>query len=104
MAKKGNQGLSATHTAVSVDPAISRQYVGEYRISASFSLTVSLEDGKLMVQPSGQDKAELFAESQSRFFLRDIDVQIEFTREDRGKVTGLVLTQGGKKMVGQKVN
>jgi hypothetical protein len=78
--------------------------VGEYQISASFSLTVSLEASKLMVQPSGQDKAELFAESESRFFLKVIDAQIEFTRDGAGKVTGLVLTQGGQKMPGQRVN
>jgi len=77
--------------------------VGEYQISPSFSLTVSLEAGKLMVQPSGQDKVELLAESESRFFLREVDAQIEFTRDGADKVTGLILTQGGQKMTGQKV-
>jgi hypothetical protein len=103
-AKKSNQALPTSHTAISVDAAIAWQYVGEYRISPSFSLTVSLEAGKLMVQPSDQDKAELFAESESRFFLKAIDAQIEFTRDGAGKVTGLVLTQGGQNMTGQKVN
>src|SRR6266545_1080982 len=95
-AKKSDQALPATHTAISIDPAIEQQYVGEYQISPSFSLTVSLEAGKLMVQPSGQDKVELLAESESRFFLREVDAQIEFTRDGADKVTGLILTQGGQ--------
>ncbi len=102
-AKKSDQALPITHTAISIDPAIEQQYLGEYQISPSFSLTVSLEAGKLMVQPSGQDKVELLAESESRFFLREVDAQIEFTRDGADKVTGLILTQGGQKMTGQKV-
>jgi hypothetical protein len=103
VAQKSDQPLPATRVAVEIDPAIYAQYVGEYQVAPGFSLTVSVADGKLFGQPTGAEKAELFAESETRFFLTVVDAQVEFVKDETGKVTGLVLYQGGQAMPGQKV-
>ena len=41
-------------------------------------LTVTVEDGKLMVQATNQKKYQVFAESSTRFFYKVVDAQISF--------------------------
>jgi len=63
---------------------------------------ITLENGQLMAQATGQSKFALFAESETRFFLKVVDAQIEFFRNDKGEVTHLVLHQGGHDTPGMK--
>ena len=56
----------------------------------------ALEDGGLFVEPTGQGIFPLFAESETDFFLRVVNAQVSFTKNDTGEVTGLVLHQGGR--------
>ena len=46
---------------------------------------------------------ELFQESESKFFLKVVEAQVEFVKDASGKVTGLVLTQSGRAMPAKKV-
>jgi hypothetical protein len=88
---------------ISVAEDVLRAYVGEYQVAPQRSLTITLENGRLQVQPTGQSKAPLFAEKQDMFFLRVANVQIQFTRAPSGEVTGLILFQGGTQQAARKV-
>ncbi len=57
---------------------------------------MSLEGEQLMTQATGQPKFPLFAESDSKFFLKVVDAQVEFVRNEKGEVTEMVLHQGGR--------
>ena len=91
------------HTEVNVAMNILETYVGEYEVSPELSLTVTLEDGALFVEPTGQGKVAIFAESDTKFFLRVVEAQISFTKDDSGAVTGAILHQGGRERPGRKV-
>ena len=56
---------------------------------------ITLEGDQLMGQVSGQDKVPLFAESETKFFLKARDAEIEFLVDVNGVVTHLVLHQNG---------
>lgn len=88
---------------VAVDPKIYDDYVGQYQLAPNAILTVTNENGKLMGQPTGQTKLELFAESETEFFPKSVDAQIKFVKDAEGKVTGLVLRQNGRDMPAQKI-
>ena len=77
--------------------------MGEYQIAHGFSITVSIIDGKLFGQPTGEAKAELFAASETQFFLTVVDAQVEFVKDATGKITGMLLVQGGQEMLGTKI-
>lgn len=47
-------------------------------------------------------KVELFAESPTEFFLKEVDAQITFEKDPTGKVTRLILHQGGMDVPGIK--
>lgn len=89
-------------TEVTLSESVLRNYVGEYELGPQFAITVTLEDGRLQAQPTGQSKVTLYAEAQDKFFLRVVNAQITFTRTS-GEVTGLILHQGGRDQPGRKV-
>jgi hypothetical protein len=49
-----------------------------------------------MTQLTGEPKLELFAESETKFFLKVVDAQVEFFTDASGAVTHLVVHQGGR--------
>jgi len=71
-------------------------YVGEYQMDAERILTVTLENGYLYGQPTGQGKRQLFPESQTNFFLKEIDAQVAFQKDAKGTVIGMVMNQAGR--------
>ena len=55
---------------------------------------VTLEGDQLISQATGQGKIPLFAETETKFFTKVMDAQIEFLKDDKGAVTHLMLYQG----------
>ena len=94
--------LAAERKEVSVSQDILRKYVGTYELAPDFSLVMTFENGQLMSQATNQNKNPLFAESESRFFLKVVDAQVEFFKNDKGEVTHLLLYQGGREMKGMR--
>jgi hypothetical protein len=89
-------------TEITLAESVLRNYVGEYQLGPQFSLTITLEEGRLQAQPTGQSKVTLYAEAQEKFFLRVVNAQITFTRTS-DEVTGLILHQGGRDQPARKV-
>src|SRR6202167_4217230 len=90
------------HAAVQVDPKILSQYVGSFELQKGFDLVVTLEDGRLMTQATGQGKIPIYPESETKFFPTAIPAEIEFFKDDQGKVTYLILHQNGHEMKAPK--
>jgi CubicO group peptidase (beta-lactamase class C family) len=90
-------------TEITVADSVLRSYVGEYQLTPQFSITITVEDGRLQAHPTGQSRATLFAEAQDKFFLRVVNAQVTFTRAPSGEVTGLILHQSGRDQAGRKV-
>jgi serine-type D-Ala-D-Ala carboxypeptidase/endopeptidase len=90
------------HTEIAVDPKLLAEYVGTYQLAPTFAIAITLEDGKLSEQATGQPKFPIFAESPTKFFMKVVDAQIEFSRDDTGKVTSLTLNQNGRAITGKK--
>jgi len=90
-------------TEIDVAEEILETYVGEYELSPEMSLVVTLEDGQLHLKVTGQGKTPLFAEAEDKFFLRVVNAQISFTKDESGEVTGLILHQGGREQPAPKV-
>lgn len=101
--RKTGKALPAQREEVSVDSAVYDAYIGDYELSPGFIITVLKRDGRLFSQATGQQEVELFPESETRFFLKVVDAQVEFVKDPAGRVTGLVLDQGGRKMPAKKI-
>ena len=103
VATKTDKPLPAPRKEVAVDAAIYEAYVGEYEIAPNFTITISKDGSKLMAQATGQPKLELFPESQTKFFVKEASVQIEFVVDGSGKATSLVVYQAGQRIPAKKI-
>ena len=56
-------------------------------------MNVCVENGQLITQPTGQPKFPLYAETDSKFFPLEFPAELEFVKDDNGKVNALILHQ-----------
>ncbi|HRE81962.1 MAG TPA: serine hydrolase [Opitutaceae bacterium] len=77
-------------------------YVGSYPALPGLTLTVTLEKGTLVLQPTGQPKLPLHASAKDQFFSRSVDFRISFQRDPAGQINGLILHQGGRDLPAKK--
>ena len=87
--------IPAAVTEVEVDAKILDAYVGQYQLAPNFVITISREGDLLMAQATGQPKITLYPQAEAVFFSKAVDLRMTFVRGDDGKVTHLVLNQGG---------
>ena len=87
--------LREVRIPVEVDPAVFDQYVGRYELAPGAIFDVSVDDGRLFVQLTGQQRFQVYPESETEFFLTVVDAQLTFVRDESGQVTAVILHQGG---------
>ncbi len=87
---------SIVRTEIKLPPDTLKQYVGAYQMAPNVYLTVALNGDQLTGQLSKQDPIPLFAESDSKFFPKVVDAEVEFVKDAGGKVTSAILHQNGQ--------
>jgi len=80
------------------------QYVGRYQVNSDYYLDIIHQDYSLIVKPTGQAPTKFYVESQTIFFSTDPYSQIQFVRNNQGKITGLILRQKRIRMEARKVD
>lgn len=89
---------------IAVDSKILDSYVGQYEVTPTLVFTVAKEGDKLTFLAPGQQKGvEIFAETETDFFLKVVDAQITFVKNQNGEVTGLQFKQMGRTTNAKKV-
>ncbi len=86
---------------ITVDPKILQSYAGVYEITPAFSIAITAEGTRLFGQATGQERFEMFAETETDYFFKVADAQARFTKNESGKI-GLVLIQNGRNLVGRR--
>jgi hypothetical protein len=93
--------------ATELPPHILARYVGEYEFHRQFTvkvtLSVTLENGVLMMQVTGRERAPIFAESETTFFDPSMDARFTFVMGVDCAVTVLILHQPGFNRTVKKV-
>ena len=87
---------------VKIDPSIYDAYVGEYEVAPGLILAVTQEGDRLFSQSPGQPRSEMLPESETTFFLRNIDAQFTFVGEG-GQVVRVVIRRGGRDFPARKI-
>ena len=84
------------------DPKTFDDYVGEYQLP-QFNLVLSREGDKLFGQPPGDSKEELQPQDDGSFLVTNVNAKVTFVRDDKGKVSEIVVNLGGQEMKGKKI-
>jgi CubicO group peptidase (beta-lactamase class C family) len=87
---------------ITVPEEILKQYIGVFDVSTELIITVTVENGKLMGKPEGQEQLELRPEKEDVFFVSEVEAEVRFTRNDKKEVTGMTILQRGQEMSGKK--
>ncbi|HUA58125.1 MAG TPA: serine hydrolase [Verrucomicrobiae bacterium] len=90
-----NLTAAKSRTEIPLSPEAAERISGVYVFRAAISLTVSHDGPRVFVQLTGQPKLEIFAESETEFFLKVVNAQLSFERDASGKVAAVVLHQNG---------
>jgi len=93
----------AAKEAVSIDASVIEKYIGTYEIQPGFTIEITTEGNKIFGTPTGQPRAELFAENETTFFLKVVQAQVVFKTDENGVAKSLTLNQGGREMEGKKI-
>lgn len=81
---------------IPIDSEVLKEYEGDYKLGAGAAMTVSVRESRLFVQVTGQPAFPAFAMDTDRFFLKVVDAEIEFLRDESGTVRELILHQAGE--------
>ena len=84
-----------------LDPKVYDAYVGQYSVAPVGSFTVIREGDKLLLESRGQS-VQLFPESETKFFLKAVEAEITFVKNEKGEVTGLVFDTNGQSIKARK--
>ena len=76
------------------------KFAGVYDLAPAFSLTIALAEDGLTAQGTGQPAIHLMYQGVNdghpRFFMTQVNAEIEFVPDAKGAMTSLVLHQGGQ--------
>ncbi len=86
-----------------VDAASYERIAGRYELAPDFVLTIRRDGDRVFAQATGQGSIEIFPESDYEYFYKAVPAQLSFRRDSDGKVTGVVLHQGGRDTPGRKL-
>ncbi len=86
-----------------IDEAILKSYVGRYELSPGFILEVTKDGNQLKTQATGQAQVDIFPKSENVFYLKVVEAQLTFNKNENGVVVSVTLHQGGQEMEGKKL-
>ncbi|MET0569873.1 MAG: DUF3471 domain-containing protein, partial [Pedobacter agri] len=92
----GFKGLYNTKiiTITEVPETTLENYIGRYELAPNFILSITREGKQLYAQATGQQRIAVLAESQTKFFSKEINGTVEFVSDENGKIKELILVQG----------
>lgn len=76
------------------------RYVGVYEIMPGFSITVFRQGDRLWAQATNQPRLGIYPASETRFFYRAVEAELEFVIEPNGRIEKLMVHQHGLRLPG----
>ena len=78
-------------------------FAGDYQIQPNFVLNVRREGNRYVTQATGQGPVAITPISADTFAAPDVGGQLKFEKDADGKVTQLILMQGGRNTPAKKI-
>lgn len=111
-----NRGLAAIALGEEYEPALLAEplqlelellqtYAGEYEVMEDYFVTLTVEDGKLVMRATDDPEPSVGrAQSETKFFFNEINLMMDVDRDEDGTVTGLRLMQGAYRASGSRID
>jgi CubicO group peptidase (beta-lactamase class C family) len=93
-----------TETAtVKIDPAIYDRYIGKYAVQNGPVIDILKENDRLFAQPAGGPKLEMIPQSETKFMVKAVGVDITFDPPEKGKTNQFIVKGDGPSMPATRV-
>jgi uncharacterized protein len=91
---------------IKINPENFDPFVGQYQDAGDpdFIFSFFREGDKFYGQATNQDRFEIFPASETKFFLKAFNAQLDFVRDTGGKVTSIIWHQGGRDYPAKKTS
>jgi CubicO group peptidase (beta-lactamase class C family) len=86
---------AATQETITLDAATLAGYVGHYQLAPGAIFDITLKDGQMRVQLTGQRAIPIYASARDKFFVKVVDAKIDFERDANDNIIALILHQNG---------
>ncbi len=86
-----------------INETILQSYIGRYELAPEFVITVSKDGSQMKAEATGQGEFEIYPRSENVFYLKVVEAQITFNKNQEGKVVSMTLQQGGQETTGLKL-
>ncbi|MHA7057197.1 serine hydrolase [Aquimarina sp. M1] len=103
MGKGINKAPPAGRKSITVAPDVLEKYIGKYELQPNFIIEITVEGNSIFAKATGQPKFEIFAKTETLFFLKVVPAEITFHKSDTGTIHSLTLNQGGRQMPAKKI-
>jgi len=88
---------------LAVEVSILNSYIGEYQLKPGMVISITVENGSLIVEVTGRGTMSAVAKSNIKFFLKEANTNIQFNKNKTGKVDSLSLFAGGDEMLAKRI-
>jgi hypothetical protein len=79
---------------IMLDLKVLDQYLGKYEFAPGAYATVTKEGDALVWKPGGRPKSTLLPLTDTRFYSKENDAEMTFSKDEKGQVTGVILRLG----------
>lgn len=89
---------------IKLSKEILKKYTGTYQVATPpLIMYITVEDGRLVAQVSGQQKTIVLAQKENHFFAEEADGSLEFLKNEDGILNELIIHQGGQNITGKRI-
>ncbi len=96
LAHGGTVTLTSDRKEITLPVSTLSKYVGTYELAPGVNMMMRLVGDHLTTQLTGQQQIPVFAESETKFFLKVVDAQLEFFLDSSGAVSHAAMYQNGR--------
>jgi len=98
-------GRGSAHKEITLDSQTMSRLVGAYEMAPGVDMLITLEKNQLFSRLGTQPAIPIFPESKTMFFLKVVDAEIEFGKDDdQGRPTELTVHQNGRDMRAKRLS
>src|SRR5262245_25260279 len=101
-----NANQDSKPAEIKIDPKVFDEVVGQYALDNNPDIVFSFfrEADKYYLQVTNQGRIEIFPAAESKFFLKILDADATFVRDEQGKIVRMLWRQDTSNLTAKKIN
>ncbi len=96
-------GVEYKAEELKIDNSILSKYMGQFQLAPNFIITIRVDGDKIFAQATAQQEFEIFPTSETKFYYKVVNAQIEFVKNEKGDFSKLILYQNNREMPAERI-